>query len=74
MRFATLLLAAAGLASTVDAYWLGDIAREKYPMMPCCGLRELPANSHKDQGRAPFAPTANYPVFRNVRDYGARGS
>jgi len=35
MRFATLLLAAAGLASTVNAYWLGDITREKYPIMPC---------------------------------------
>jgi len=26
-----------------------------------------------DQGFAPFAGSANYPVFRNVRDYGARG-
>ena len=31
MRFTTLLLAAAGLASTVNAYWLGDIARENQP-------------------------------------------
>ncbi|KAK1759744.1 hypothetical protein QBC47DRAFT_115380 [Echria macrotheca] len=51
MRFAKLLLAAASLVSTVNAYWLGDIAH---------------------QGFAPFAGS-NYPVFRNVRDYGARG-
>ncbi|KAK3384571.1 pectate lyase superfamily protein-domain-containing protein [Lasiosphaeria ovina] len=51
MRFDSLLLAVAGLASAVNAYWLGDIAH---------------------RGTAPFTP-AGYPVFRNVRDYGARG-
>ncbi|KAK0615735.1 pectate lyase superfamily protein-domain-containing protein [Bombardia bombarda] len=51
MRFTSLLLAAAGLASTVSAYWLGDIAH---------------------QGNAPFSG-AGYSVFRNVRDYGAKG-
>ncbi|KAK4162860.1 glucan 1,3-beta-glucosidase [Cladorrhinum sp. PSN259] len=51
MRFSALLLAAASIASTVQAYWLGDIPH---------------------RGLAPFAGS-NYPVFRNVRDYGARG-
>ncbi|KAK5661924.1 hypothetical protein OQA88_10034 [Cercophora sp. LCS_1] len=51
MRFSTFLLAVAGLASSVNAYWLGDIAH---------------------RGLAPFAGP-NYPVFRNVKDYGARG-
>ncbi|KAK0617048.1 pectate lyase superfamily protein-domain-containing protein [Immersiella caudata] len=51
MRFTSLLLALAGAASSVNAYWLGDIAH---------------------QGHAPFAGP-NYPVFRNVKDYGARG-
>ncbi|KAK0708067.1 pectate lyase superfamily protein-domain-containing protein [Lasiosphaeris hirsuta] len=51
MRLATLLLAAAGLASTVKAYWLGDIPH---------------------RGFAPFAGP-NYSVFRNVKDYGAKG-
>ncbi|KAM7215073.1 exo-beta-1,3-glucanase [Rhypophila decipiens] len=52
MRFASLLLAAVSLASTVvDAYWLQDIAH---------------------RGTAPFTP-AGYQVFRNVKDYGAKG-
>ncbi|KAK4189341.1 glucan 1,3-beta-glucosidase [Podospora australis] len=51
MRFGSLLLAAASVASAVQAYWLGDVPH---------------------RGLAPFAGN-NYPVFRNVRDYGARG-
>lgn len=51
MRFGSLLVAAASVASAVQAHWLGDIPH---------------------RGVAPFAG-GNYQVFRNVRDFGARG-
>ncbi|KAK3381661.1 pectate lyase superfamily protein-domain-containing protein [Podospora didyma] len=54
MRFDSIwrvAVVATSLVSSVNAYWLGDIAH---------------------RGNAPFTP-AGYPVFRNVRDYGARG-
>ncbi|KAK3945668.1 hypothetical protein QBC46DRAFT_430298 [Diplogelasinospora grovesii] len=51
MRLSSVLLAVAGLASAVNAYWMGDIAH---------------------QGLAPFAGSG-YQVFRNVKDYGAKG-
>lgn len=34
MRFASALLAAAGLVATVSGHWLGEISREA----PCCLL------------------------------------
>ncbi|OIW25058.1 pectin lyase-like protein [Coniochaeta ligniaria NRRL 30616] len=51
MRFPTVALALAGIASTVQGFWMGDIAH---------------------QGVAPYA-AGGYKVFRNVKDYGARG-
>ena len=36
MRFASLLLGAASLAATVNAYWLGDIARKEHLYPSIC--------------------------------------
>ncbi|KAH6617808.1 glycoside hydrolase family 55 protein [Chaetomium sp. MPI-SDFR-AT-0129] len=52
MRFASALLAAAGLVAAVSCHWLGEV---------------------KHQGVAPFAPSADWKVFRSVKDYGAVG-
>lgn len=69
MRFFSALLAAASLVSTVKGHWLGELPRE----IPPAGLAyDGVANKPIDQGVAPFAG-GNYPVFRNVKDYGARG-
>ncbi|KAB5566596.1 pectate lyase superfamily protein-domain-containing protein [Coniochaeta sp. 2T2.1] len=51
MRFSSVALAVASIASTVSGYWMQDIAH---------------------QGVAPYAGPG-YKVFRNVKDYGAKG-
>jgi glucan 1,3-beta-glucosidase len=72
MRLSTVLLAAASLVSTVQGHWLGNIPRMfGVVIMLSCEKR---ANVLVDRGFAPFAGQANYPVFRNVKDYGARGA
>jgi glucan 1,3-beta-glucosidase len=69
MRFVSALLAAASLVATVKGHWLGDIPRKRpYALVDLFAV----TNCSIDQGFAPFAG-ANYPVFRNVKDYGARG-
>jgi glucan 1,3-beta-glucosidase len=69
MRFVSALLAAASLVATVKGHWLGDIPRKRtYTQVDPFAV----ADCSIDQGFAPFGG-ANYPVFRNVKDYGARG-
>jgi len=70
MRFATVTLALASIASTVQGFWMGDIARKAHLIL-CRALLEC-SNIRIDQGVAPYA-AAGYKVFRNVKDYGAKG-